>query len=253
MPTIFMICTAFKPRSEIYILPFRLFPEEWTFSNFVKGWAAKDFTRYFFTTITITVLGVMGTLVSCTLVAYGFARFRSRTKNALFAVLLIVLLLPNQVTLVPTYILFARLGMVNTILPLVFPSWLAESAFSVFLLRQFILNIPQALDDAAEIDGANSFRRLLSIYVPSIKPALFSVAIMNATYFWNDYMRPLIYLGKEENYTISLGLQFFQSEFYTVIEQLIAVALIAILPMLLLFICVQRYFIEGITLSGMKG
>ena len=254
MPSLFMIATAFKPRSEIYILPFQLLPKQWTFQNFIDGWTSMDFTQWFFNSVYVTFMAVLGTLASCTLVAYGFARFTSRWSGLLFHIVLAMLMIPKQIMLIPTYILFARLGWVNTYAPLIVPYWLAESSFTIFLLRQFLRGIPRELDEAANIDGAGSLRILLQIHLPAIKPALFTAGIMNGTVFWNDFLSPLIYLTDAKKLTVPVGLQYFrESQGTTRIELLIAVALISILPMLLLFLFAQRYFIEGVTMTGIKG
>lgn len=254
MPSIFMIATAFKPRSEVYQIPFHLFPRQWTLTNFVTGLTSLNFATWFGNSVFVTVMGVIGTLISCTLVAYGFARFRSRFNAPLFGVVLATMMIPKQITLIPTYILFAKLKWINTFAPLIVPYWFAESAFTIFLLRQFFRSIPLDLDDAAKIDGAGSFRILMQIHLPAVKPALFTAAIMNGTFFWNNYLSPLIYLTDTRKLTISVGLQYFRDQQgATRIELLVAVAFIAILPMLLLFLFAQRYFVEGITMSGIKG
>lgn len=254
MPSAFMIVTAFKPRSEIYVLPFQFLPTHWTLQNFIDGWNSMNFTRWFLNSVYVTVMAVAGTLISCTLTAYGFARFNSRWNGALFGIVLAMLMIPKQITLIPTYILFARLGWVNTYAPLIVPYFLAESSFTIFLLRQFFRGIPRELDEAAKIDGANSLRILLQIHLPAIKPALFTAGIMNGTAFWNDFLSPLIYLTDSKKLTVPVGLQYFrESQGTTRIELLVAVALISILPMLALFLFAQRYFIEGVTMTGIKG
>lgn len=253
-PFLWMLSTAFKIPSEAYTLPPKLFPKTFTLDNFIEGWKYADFTRYTLNTLTVTLLATLGTVLSASFVAYGFARFKSRYNNLLFTAVLATLMLPSQVTLVPTYLLFTKMGWLDTLKPLIVPSFFGGGAFNIFLLRQFFRSIPKDLDEAAYIDGANAFQIYYKILLPAIKPALITVALMSITFHWNDYMSPLIYLNSDQNFTLAIGLQFFQNSFgSSQIQMLMAVSLITVIPVLILFFVGQRHFVQGITMTGIKG
>jgi multiple sugar transport system permease protein len=253
-PFLWMIATALKLPTEVYTLPPKLIPETITFENFSQGWQYADFSRYTWNTVIVTTLAVLGTVISAAIVAYGFARFKSRYSNLLFTIVLGTMMLPNQVLLIPTYILFSKIGWLDTLTPLIVPSWFGGGAFNIFLLRQFFKTIPKELDQAALIDGANSFQIFYKILLPVISPALMTVAVLSIAFHWNDFMNPLIYLNSDQNFTLALGLQFFQNSYgSTQIQMLMAVSLITVLPLLILFFIGQKYFVQGIAMSGLKG
>lgn len=253
-PFLWMFSTAFKIPSEAYTLPPRLLPKNFTLDNYIQGWQYADFTRYTWNTLSVTLLATLGTVLSASLVAYGFARFKSRYNNLLFTVVLATMMLPSQVTLVPTYLLFTKLSWLDTLKPLIVPSFFGGGAFNIFLLRQFFKSIPRDLDEAAYIDGANAFQIYYKILLPAIKPALITVGLMSITFHWNDYMSPLIYLNSDQNFTLAIGLQFFQNSFgSSQIQMLMAVSLITVIPVLVLFFVGQKYFVQGITMTGIKG
>ena len=253
-PFIWMVSTSFKQPSDVYKIPLEIIPKTITFDNFIKGWNYANFNQYSINTIFVTFMAVLGTLISSSLVAYGFARFKSKYSNTLFVVVLATMMIPSQVTLIPTYLLFSKLGWLDTYLPLIVPSWFGGGAFNIFLIRQFFKGIPKELDDAAYIDGANSFQIYYKILLPAIKPALLTVGLTSITYHWNDFFGPLIYLQTDKKFTIALGLQFFQSvQGSTNIQLLMAVSLLTIIPLLVLFFAAQKHFIEGVTMTGLKG
>lgn len=253
-PFLWMIATSLKLPTEVYTIPPKLLPETITFENFIEGWQYADFTRYTWNTIVVTTLAVLGTVISSSFVAYGFARFKSRYSTLLFTIVLGTMMLPDQVLLIPTYILFSKIGWLDTLKPLIIPSYFGGGAFNIFLLRQFFKTIPKELDEAAYIDGANSFQIYYKILLPQIKPALTTIAVLSIAYHWNDFLNPLIYLNSEENFTLAIGLKFFENSYgSTQIQMLMAVSLIAVIPLIILFIIAQKYFVEGITMSGLKG
>lgn len=220
--------------------------------NYPSAVQAMPFVQYLANTLLVTFVGMAGMLFSCTLVAYGFSRFRARWLDAFFLVLLSTIMLPSQVRLIPVYILFQQLGWVNTLLPLIVPQFFAN-AYDVFLLRQFIMTIPLELDDAARIDGANPLEILLYIILPQARPALVSVAIFHFLYAWNDFYEPLIFLHTKEHWTLAVGLQTFDS-LYTINTHLImAVSVLMIVPPIVLFFLAQRIFTQGVVFSGVKG
>jgi len=235
-------------------VPPKLFAMPVTLDDFIEGWKYADFTRYTLNTFAVTLLATLRTVLSASFVAYGFARFKSRYNNLLFTAVLATLMLPSQVTLVPTYLLFTKMGWLDTLKPLIVPSFFGGGAFNIFLLRQFFRSIPKDLDEAADIDGANAFQIYYKILLPAIKPALITVALMSITFHWNDYMSPLIYLNSDQNFTLAIGLQFFQNSFgSSQIQMLMAVSLITVIPVLILFFVGQRHFVQGITMTGIKG
>lgn len=220
--------------------------------NYGEAISAMPFWRYLGNTLIVTFVGMAGMLFSCSLVAYGFSRFRARWLNLLFLLLLSTIMLPSQVRLIPVYILFQRLGWVDTLLPLIVPQFFAN-AYDVFLLRQFFMTIPLELDDAAKIDGANPLQILMYIILPQARPALVSVGIFHFLYAWNDFYEPLIFLHSRENWTLAVGLQTFDA-IYTINTHLImAVSVLMIIPPILLFFFSQRIFTQGVVFTGIKG
>ena len=253
-PFIWMISTSFKPMSDIYKMPPTLFPENGTVENFVEGWKGANFQLYFKYTAVITFLATVGTVLSSSVVAYGFARFQSRCSKLLFMVLLGTMMLPTQVTLIPQYLLYYKLGMVDTIWPLIIPSWLGGGAFNIFLFIQFFRTLPKELDEAAKIDGANSLQVFTRILLPAVKPVMLAVLVMALVYNWNDFFNPLIYLNSNDKFTIAIGLQFFKgSQGNVQVGQMMSMALVSLLPVLVIFATCQKYFIQGIKMSGLKG
>jgi multiple sugar transport system permease protein len=249
-----MVSTAFKTMAEVYRIPPTFIPRKPTLENFSKGWAYADFTTFTKNTVFVALTATVGTVISSSLVGYGFARFRSRLSGLLETVLLGTMILPVQITLIPQYLLFNKLGWIDTYWPLIVPSWLGGGAFNIFLFIQFFKTLPKELDEAATIDGANSFQVYTQIMLPAVRPVLLAVTVMSLVYHWRDFFLPLVYLNSMNKYTISIGLQFFQSAYGNVrIGMMMAVSLLALVPVLVIFALAQRYFIQGIKLSGLKG
>ena len=225
--------------------------------NYVKAWAPEaldeTFNRYLMNTVIITVVAIIGVIFSSTLVAYGFARFRFPGRNVLFLVMISTMMIPVQVTMIPTFILFKYVGWIDTFLPLIVPTFFGGGAFNIFLMRQFFLTIPFELDEAAKIDGCNYIQTFYIILMPLVKPALVTVSIFGFVYNWNDFLNPLIYLNSSSNYTLALGLQTFTTMYGTDYNLMMAASTIVLLPILIVFFFGQRYFIEGVATSGLKG
>jgi multiple sugar transport system permease protein len=223
---------------------------EW--GNYSEVWDLIDYPRLLFNTIALATIGTIGTVLSCTLVAYGFARFRFPGRQVLFLVLIATIFLPAAVTLIPTYTIFFRLGWVGTWLPLLVPAFLAN-AYDVFLLRQYFLTIPRDLDEAAAIDGAGPFRTLWSVLLPQAWPAIVAVAIFTFVYSWNDFFTPLIYLStKQDLWPISVGLASFNGIHYRSPALIQAGTLMTLVIPVILFIVFQRFFVRGIVISGVE-
>ena len=253
-PFLWMVSTSFKETSEIYKMPPDLIPTSPTVQNYIEGWKGADFGLFFKNSLFITIIATVGTVLSSAFVAYGFARFKARFSGLLFTILLATMMLPTQVTLIPQYLMFNKLGMVNTYFPLLIPSWLGGGAFNIFLFIQFFRTLPKELDEAAKIDGANSLQIFTKIMLPAVKPVMLAVLVMSLVYNWNDFFSPLIYLNDNKKFTIAIGLQFFKgSQGNVQIGQMMAMSLVALLPVLVIFAICQKYFIQGIKMSGLKG
>lgn len=252
IPFLWMISSSLKPNYQIFEVPPRWIPNPPRWENYSEALTILPFGRYVVNTALITLLTIIGHLLSCTIIAYAFARLRAPGRDAIFVVMLATMMLPYPVTMVPLYVLFQRLGWINTIYPLVVPAFLG-SPFYIFLLRQFFKTIPRDYEDAAYMDGANLLQILFRIMLPLAAPALATVAIFSFQAAWNDFLAPLIYLQKPDLYTVTLGLQFFRSTYTTNWAYLMAASLVTTLPVVVIFFLAQRYFVEGITLGGVKG
>lgn len=255
-PVYFMLVTSLKTSGGAFLLPIKWLPG----LEYVPQWqnypVSLDFMKWnivYGNTMIISVGNMLGDTISACFVAYGFARFRAPGRQFLFTLVLATLMIPFQVRLVPEYLIFAKLKMVDTFWPLMLPPWFG-SAFNIFLLRQFLMGIPMDMDEAAKIDGAGPVRVLTDVLLPQIRPALAAVAIGSFTFYWSDFLRPLIYLNQPTHRTAAVALSFFQSQYGgTPYNLLMAAALVMLLPVLVLFFAAQRYFIQGIVVSGVKG
>ena len=253
-PFVWMLCTSLKTEAGIADYK-QFFPWPVSFRAFEKGWKGGKFLIYIWNTVKIAGLCVIGTVCSCSLVGFGFAKFQSKAKNILFLVLLATMMVPQTVTLIPMYIMYSKFHWLNTIYPLVLPAFFGTSTFNIFLLRQFFAGLPNDLAEAAKIDGCSWFGIFSRIYLPNCKPALLVVVINQLVFCWNDYMAPLIYLGRPAKFTIALGLNAFKGEAGSTMDigPIMAMAVVTILPLLILYLCFQKYFVEGVAASGIKG
>lgn len=253
LPFFWMVITSFKSTAEAYLFPPTIIPRKWMFSNFTKGFAQADFATFTRNTLFLAVICTICTVISAAIVGYGFARFKAKGSNVMFICLMATMMLPTQVTLIPQYLMYFKVGMVDTYWPLIIPSLLGGGAFNIFLYRQFFLTLPKELNEAATIDGANSFQTFLHIMMPAVKPVSMAVGVMSLVYNWNDFYTPLIYLNTTQKFTLSIGLQFLNSSMGTTkVGQMMAVALVTMIPVLIIFFICQKYFIQGIKMSGMK-
>jgi multiple sugar transport system permease protein len=222
------------------------------FENYPEAFTQVPFHLYLINTLIVTFVGMFGMLLSCTLVAYGFSRFKAPWLNVLFLVLLSTIMLPRQVTLIPLYVFFQKIRWIDTLLPLIVPNFFAN-AYDVFLLRQFFMTIPAELDDAAKIDGANPFQTLVYVLLPQARPALVAVGIFHFLYAWNDFYEPLIFLHSRENWTLAVGLQTFDALYSVNTHLIMAASVVMVLPPIVLFFFAQRVFTQGVVISGIKG
>ncbi|HZG87088.1 carbohydrate ABC transporter permease [Paenibacillus sp.] len=252
-PLWWMFATSVKSMQEIMQYPPTWWPTQFHFENYAKAWTTAPFTRFALNSLFVSAFVVVGSVLSNSLVAYGFAKMHFRGRNVLFAIVLGTMMLPGFVTLVPQYILFAKLGWLNTYLPLIIPPFTA-GAFFIFLNRQFLLGIPNELLEAAKIDGASHFYIWSRLMLPLTKPVLATTAIFSFNGSWNDVLGPLLYLNEESKYTIQLGLATFKGTVQTQWHYLMAASILVLIPVVSLFFFFQKYFIEGMNLtSGTKG
>ncbi|WP_088006155.1 carbohydrate ABC transporter permease [Indiicoccus explosivorum] len=251
-PLWWMISTSLKSMVEIMTPPTTVFPQDWLWSNYARTLEAAPFARYAANTIVITIIVVAGNVLANSFIAYGFAKIRFKGKGFLFAVVLSTMMIPGFVTLVPQYILYAKLGWLNSYYPLIIPAFFG-SAFFIFLLRQFYMTIPNELIEAAKMEGASHFYIWRKIGIPLTKPALATVAIFSFNGAWNDFLGPLLYLNDSDLYTLQIGLQVFKGQVSTQWNYLMAGSLLVLLPVIVLFFVFQKYFIQGMNLqSGSK-
>jgi multiple sugar transport system permease protein len=248
-PFVWLALTSLKPEAEIFS---RVLPTRLVLDNYTRGLVHFPFLLYLRNTMILCTANVVGSVISCSLVAYGLARIPWPGRNALFALLLSTMMLPAQVTMVPLFAVFKWLGWIDTFLPLTVPAFLGN-AFFVFLLRQFFLTLPGELTDAARLDGCTEFDIYRRIVLPLAAPALATVALFVFLNTWNDFMGPLIYLYDDAKFPLSLGLAMFTSQYGSFWGQLMAVSTVMTVPILVLFFFTQRTFIQGITMSGIKG
>lgn len=253
-PFLWMLSTALKTPNQLLAFPPILIPDPVEWGNFATALQTLPFGRFFRNTMIIEICVIAGSLISNTLVAYGFARLRFPGREFLFFILISTIIIPWMVRLVPLYLIFNRLGWVNTFLPLIVPSFFG-SPFDIFLLRQFFRSIPDDLSDAARIDGANELQILIRLILPLSKPVLAAVTIFTFQNVWDDFVYPLVFLHDQQLKTVALGLYDFIAidPFATPWHLLMAASVLVVLPVLLLFALFQRYFIQGITLTGVKG
>jgi ABC-type glycerol-3-phosphate transport system permease component len=252
LPLAWMVSTSLKPAASIYASPPQWLPDRITLENFQKAWKLLDVPLLFANSFLVTALTVLGSLISSPLVGFAFATLPARGKNLLFSVLLGSIMIPASVTLLPLFILFSKLGWVDTFMPLIVPHFFAN-AFYVFLFRQFFRSFPRDYFESAELDGCNPLMAYWYIGLPLCRPALASVAVFAFIGAWNDYLGPLIYLNRNANFTISLGLAQFQGIYYTQYQYLIPMSLVALLPVLAIFLIAQRQFVQSIVTTGIKG
>ena len=251
-PLVWMITTSIKPRWEQLVMPPKWIPSAIVWANYTESWASRPFPLWYRNTLILVVGNVIGGILSSSLVAYGFARLQFRGRNLLFLILLSTMMLPGQVTIIPIYYLFSRIGWVDSLKPLIVPNFFGVP-FYIFLLRQFFMTISPELDNAAEIDGCSIFAIYWRIILPLSKPALAVVAIYQFTWSWNDFFGPLIYVNTPIKFPIALGLRFFQGRWDPQIGGTMAMTFVSVIPVLLVFYVAQRSFIQGIVITGVKG
>jgi multiple sugar transport system permease protein len=255
-PLLWMLVSSFKDNTEIFKDP-SLIPKSITFENYKTGWAGLSgitFGKFFLNTFFVAVLSIIGTLVSCSMAAYAFGRLEFVMKKVLFAIMLVTLMLPFHVTVIPQYIMFNKLGWINSYLPLTVPKFFGVEAFFIFLIVQFIRSLPRELDQAAKIDGCGPVKMYGYLILPLTLPALVTSAIFTFIWTWNDFFSQLLYLSGINMYTVALALRMFtDSTSNSSWGALFAMSILSLVPVFVVFIFFQRYLIEGIAAGGLKG
>jgi multiple sugar transport system permease protein len=251
-PAVWMISTSLKPNEQVMVDPPIWIPHPIMWSNYFKAWTSVPFTQYTINTTVYALIVVVGTVISNAMAAYGFARLRFPGRDFLFGVLLATMMVPGMVTMIPTYVMFSKIHWVGTYLPLIVPSFFA-SGFFTFLLRQFFLGLPEELMEAARIDGANELWIWWKIALPLSKPALATVAIWTFEGAWNDYVGPVLYLTNAKQYTLQIGLAMFRSQTDIYWQYIMAASVVVMIPVIIIYVVFQDYFVEGAALSGIKG
>jgi multiple sugar transport system permease protein len=272
IPLAWMVAISLKEPANVFQLP--PWNVDWKWANYVGAWypfgqpaktgdfwadlqavfvEKESFWWYLWNTLVVTSLSVLGVMLSSAVVAFGFARLRFPFRDSMFIIVIATMMVPAQVTMIPTYILFAKIGWTNSWLPLIIPAWLGGGAYNVFLLRQFFMGIPHDLDEAAKIDGCSTFGIFWRIMLPLSLPALVTVGVFAIVWNWNDFLNPLIYIQDSTKFTLALGLNQFRSLSGDKTNLMMAAATVVLLPILILFFIGQKYFIQGIATTGLKG
>ena len=253
VPFTWMVVTSLKPPGEIFLYPPRWIPHEVRWSNYSEALTALPFGRWYLNTIFVTVMSTLGQVIMASLIGYAFARLRAPGRNLLFLLLISTMLLPSQVTLIPTFLIFKAMHAIDTYTPLILPAWLGGGAFYIFLCRQFFLTLPLELDDAAKIDGCGVLGIYWRILLPLSKPVLAAVTVFSIVNTWNEFLLPIIYLQTQSKYVVSIGLRLFRDYDATSWHWLMAAAVVTTLPCLIVFFFAQKLFVQGIATTGLKG
>ncbi len=263
IPFAYMFSTSLKPESQLFIWPIRWVPDPIMWQNYIQAFVELSsiapgltFWRILSNTLFITLLAMTGEIVAVTLVAYGFARFRFPGRDVLFLIMLSTMMLPAIITLIPTFLIWRTVGLIDQYDPLVLAAWLGGGAWAVFMLRQFLLSVPKDMEEAAEIDGANTFQIYYMVMLPMIKPALLALGVLMFQGNWNNFMGPLIYLNTPVKFPMVVALKFFQESLSKEAPKwhyMMAMSTVMAAPLLALYFVAQRYFIEGLTVGAVKG
>lgn len=253
-PLFWLLSASVKPENEIFT-SLSLWPTKFQFDNYTRGWSALplSFSVFYVNSAIVTVLSVVGNLISCSFAAYAFARLRFNGRNFFFALMMLTLMIPYHVVLIPQYVEFLKLGWVNTYLPLIVPKFLASDGFFVFLMIQFFRQLPRELDEAAEIDGCSPFKIYWRIVLPLSLPAMATAAIFSFIWVWEDFLGPLIYLNDIKTFTVPLALRLFvDSQGESAFGQMFAMSVVSLVPVIIFFVLFQKLIIRGIATTGMK-
>ncbi|MGE6754752.1 carbohydrate ABC transporter permease [Rossellomorea sp. NPDC071047] len=253
LPLFWMISTSLKSGDIIFEIPPKWIPETFEWENYKRAVTDIPFFLYFKNTVIITGFRMFAEVFVSALVAYGFARFNFPGKNFWFVILLSTIMLPGEITMIPVFIMFSEIGWINTFKPLIVPSFFGGQAVFIFLLRQFFMSIPKELEESAVMDGANRLQIFYKIFLPLSKPALITIGLFSFQGSWNDLLGPLMYLNDSSKFTLQLGLAMFNGMTKVEWGPLMAASLLVLLPTIVIFFSMQKHFVEGITVTGIKG
>lgn len=253
VPLYWMFRSSLMSNGEIFQYPPLFFPENMRWDNYQKAFESFDAMKYFGNTLKILIPCVLGTVTTSAMAGYALARVRFPGRKAWFALVVCSMILPGHVTLIPQYVTYSKLGMINSYWPFYFAAWFGGGATNVFLMRQFMMTLPKDYDEAAYLDGANRVQIFVQIILPMIVPILITVSIFSFMGYWNDFQGPLIYLQTDENFTLALGMLQFRSEKSSKHNLMMAAGMVMVVPAIILYGVGQKYFIEGINLTGIKG
>ena len=252
LPLVWMVLSSFKPANQLTENPYAFWPSRWQWSNYPQALASLPYLRYLRNSLVLCTGSVIGSVCSCSLVAYGFSKLRWRGRDVAFGILITTMLLPWHVTMIPRFLLLRELGLYNSLAALIVPTFLGD-AFFIFLLRQFFLTIPNELSEAARLDGLGEWGIFSRIILPLSKPALATVALFQFIVSWNDFNGPLLYLSDPNKFPLAYGLEQFVSSYSDQTHLLLAAAVLFTLPMVVLFLVAQQTFLKGIATTGIKG
>jgi multiple sugar transport system permease protein len=252
VPLFWLLTCSFKQPSELFAVPVQWLPKTFDFKNYTRMFSYFPFMRYLKNTLIIVFFNIMGSTASSAVVAYGFSRLRWKGRDQVFVLVLVSMILPFQVVMVPLFLMFQKIGWIGTFLPLTLTCFFGNP-FYIFLMRQFFLSLPEELNEAARIDGSGEFRTFFQIAMPLSLPVLATVAIFSFLRSWNDFIGPLIFLANDKLYTLAIGAQLIRSRLQPNWEILMPLGVVMVLPVLVIFFLMQKYFIQGIAMSGIKG
>ena len=253
VPTLWMVVSAFKSSTEIFMQPIVWIPKEPHLRNFTEAFRILPLTRFAWNTFFVVAMAVTGTLISSAMVGYSFARLRWPGRDFFFALMIGTVMLPGVVMLIPRFLIFRSLGWIDTLAPLIVPFWLGGSPFYIFLMRQFLRGLPYDLDEAAIIDGASHFQIFSRILLPLCKPVIATITVFSVLEHYNSFLEPLIYLNRMSLWTLALGIRAFNDSYAARWELIFSASTVMLIPVVVLFIFAQRYFVQGIAMTGLKG
>lgn len=250
-PLLWMLSTSLKSNANVFSYPPEWVPKDWKFSNYTSLWDDLPMNRWLFNTFIVSTVVVLGQMLFCSMAAYAFARMEFKGRDALFYLFLASLMVPYQVTLIPAFVLISRLGWIDSYQALIIPQ--LSTPFGIFMLRQFFLTLPKELEEAARLDGASYWRIYRTILVPLSKPALLAFGVFSFIGMWGDFLWPLIVVNSPEKMTLTVGLNYLSNSYNTDWARLMAGDVISLMPLMLIYALAQKYFIQGIAMTGLKG
>jgi ABC-type glycerol-3-phosphate transport system permease component len=253
IPLYWSFICSLRPAGWELTFPPKWIPEYFLWENYVKAWQSGPFLTYTENSLTVTLLGTIGSLMTSSISAFGFSRLHFKSRDFIFAIILSTMMLPSWVTIIPQFVLYKELRWIDTLYPLWVPGWFGGGAFYIFMMRQFYMTLPVEMEEAARVDGASTLRIFLQIILPLTGPVMASVAIFSFIHYWNDFMGPLIFTNKIDHRTLALGLRYFRNEHTTSINLMMCASMFMVIPVLLLFFAAQRYFVKGVVTSGLAG